>query len=130
MDVDLIIDDVQVTAPEGGSVLDAARHAGLHIPALCHHEAVPAIASCRLCLIEVRRPGRDWVQLTTSCDYPVSAGLVVATDSPRIRKHRAMNLELLLRRAPDADRVHGGVGSGRGRGVPGRARVVHVDEEI
>ena len=102
MDVELIIDDVQVTAPAGASVLDAARRAGRDIPALCHHEAVPAIASCRLCLMEVRRPGRDWVQLTTSCDYPVSAGLVVVTDSPRIRKHRAMNLQLLLRRAPDA----------------------------
>ena len=102
MDVELIIDDVQVTAPENASVLDAARRAGVDIPALCHHEAVPAIASCRLCLMEVRRPGRDWVQLTTSCDYPVSAGLVVVTDSPRIRKHRAMNLQLLLRRAPDA----------------------------
>ena len=102
MDVELTIDDVQVTAPAGASVLDAARRAGRDIPALCHHEAVPAIASCRLCLVEVRRPGRDWVQLTTSCDYPVSAGLVVVTDSPRIRKHRGMNLQLLLRRAPDA----------------------------
>ncbi len=83
-------------------MLDAARRAGVDIPALCHHEAVPAIASCRLCLIEVRRPGRDWVQLTPSCDYPASAGLVVVTDSPRIRKHQAMNLQLLLRRAPDA----------------------------
>ena len=102
MDVELTIDDAQVTAPDSASVLDAARRAGRDIPALCHHEAVPAIASCRLCLMEVRRPGRDWVQLTTSCDYPVSADLVVVTDSPRIRKHRAMNLELLLRRAPDA----------------------------
>ncbi len=102
MDVELIIDDVRVTAPAGASVLDVARRAGRDIPALCHHEAVPAIASCRLCLMEVRRPGRDWVQLTTSCDYPVSAGLVVVTDSPRIRQHRRMNLQLLLRRAPDA----------------------------
>ena len=102
MDVELIIDDAPVIAPDGASVLDVALRAGRDIPALCHHEAVPAIASCRLCLIEVRRPGRDWVQLTTSCDYPASAGLVVVTDSPRIRKHRAMNLELLLRRAPDA----------------------------
>ncbi|MCX6363071.1 MAG: 2Fe-2S iron-sulfur cluster-binding protein [Actinobacteria bacterium] len=102
MNVELIVDDVQVTAEAGESVLDVARHAGRDIPALCHHEAVPTIASCRLCLMEVRRPGRDWVQLTTSCDYPVSAGLVVVTDSARIRKHRAMNLELLLRRAPDA----------------------------
>jgi bidirectional [NiFe] hydrogenase diaphorase subunit len=102
VDVDLTIDDVQVTAPAGASVLDAARRAGRDVPALCHHEAVPAIASCRLCLMEVRRPGRDWVQLTTSCDYPVSAGLVVVTDSPLIRRHRSMNLQLLLRRAPDA----------------------------
>ena len=102
MDAELTIDGAQVTAPAGASLLDVARGAGRDIPALCHHEAVPAIASCRLCLVELRRPGRDWVQLTTSCDYPVSDGLVVVTDSPRIRKHRSMNLQLLLRRAPDA----------------------------
>jgi len=102
VDVELIIDGVPVTAPEGESVLDAARRAGKDLPALCHHQALPAIASCRLCLVELRRPGGDWVQLTTSCDYPVSAGLEVVTDSPQVRKHRAMNLHLLLRRAPDA----------------------------
>jgi bidirectional [NiFe] hydrogenase diaphorase subunit len=102
VDVDLIIDGEHVTAPAGASVLDAARRAGRDIPALCHHDAVPANASCRLCLVELRRPGRDWVQLTTSCDYPVSAGLDVVTDSPLIHTHRRMNLQLLLRRAPDA----------------------------
>ena len=59
MDVELRIDDVEVTAAAGASVLDVARRAGRDIPALCHHRAVPAIASCRLCLVEVRRPGRD-----------------------------------------------------------------------
>ena len=102
MDVRLIIDGEQVTAPAGASVLDAARRAGRDVPSLCHNEGVPAIASCRLCLVEIRRPGRDWTQLTTSCDYPASDGLVVVTDSPDIRKHRRMNLQLLLRRAPDA----------------------------
>jgi bidirectional [NiFe] hydrogenase diaphorase subunit len=102
VDVALIIDEAPVTAPASASVLDAARRAGRDVPALCHHEALPAIASCRLCLVEVRRPDRDRVQLTTACDYPVSAGLVVVTDSERIRRHRRMNLELLLRRAPDA----------------------------
>jgi bidirectional [NiFe] hydrogenase diaphorase subunit len=102
VDVELLIDGEEITAPAGESVLDAARHAGRDIPALCHHEAVPANASCRLCLVELRRPGRDWVQLTTACDYPVSAGLVVVTDSARVRTHRRMNLQLLLRRAPDA----------------------------
>jgi bidirectional [NiFe] hydrogenase diaphorase subunit len=100
--IELIIDGAPVTARDDESVLGAALRAGYDIPALCHHEAVPAIASCRLCLVEIQRPGRDWVQLTTSCDYPVSAGLIVVTDSPRLRTHRAMNLQLLLRRAPDA----------------------------
>jgi bidirectional [NiFe] hydrogenase diaphorase subunit len=102
VDVALTIDGVQVTAHAGASLLDAARRAGRDVPALCHNEARPALAACRLCLVEVRRPGRDWVQLTTSCDYPASAGLDVATDSPLIRTHRAMNLQLLLRRAPTA----------------------------
>ncbi len=102
MDVSLIIDGEQVTAPADASVLDAARRAGRDVPALCHNEGVPAVASCRLCLVEIRRPGRDWTQLTTSCDYPASDGLDVVTDSPAIRKHRLMNVQLLLRRAPRA----------------------------
>lgn len=102
MDVHLNIDGLQVTAPAGTSVLDAARRAGRDVPSLCHNEALPAIASCRLCLVEIRRPGRDWTQLTTACDYPASEGLEVATDSPDIRRHRRMNLQLLRRRAPEA----------------------------
>ena len=70
MDVELIIDGEPVIAPEGSSLLTAARAAGRDVPGLCHHEAVPAIASCRLCLVEVRRPGRDWVQLTTVVRLP------------------------------------------------------------
>jgi bidirectional [NiFe] hydrogenase diaphorase subunit len=102
MDVRLRIDGMEATAPAGTSLLDLARRAGCGIPALCHHEAVPAIAACRLCLVEVRRPGRSEAALTTSCDYPVSADLEVVTDSPLIRKHRAMNLQLLLPYAPVA----------------------------
>jgi bidirectional [NiFe] hydrogenase diaphorase subunit len=102
MDVGLTIDGAPVTAPDGSSLLTAARAAGRDVPGLCHHDAVPPNASCRLCLVEIRRPGRDWTQLTTSCDYPVSAGLEVVTDSARIHELRAMNLRLLLRRAPEA----------------------------
>jgi NADH dehydrogenase/NADH:ubiquinone oxidoreductase subunit G len=102
VDVELIIDGQTVTAPEGSSLLTAARAAGKDVPGLCHHDAVTPNASCRLCLVEIRRPGRDWTQLTTSCDYPVSAGLEVITDSARIRELRAMNVRLLLRRAPEA----------------------------
>jgi bidirectional [NiFe] hydrogenase diaphorase subunit len=102
MDVRLRIDEAEVSGPAGASLLDVARRSGCDIPALCHHEALAPIAACRLCLVEVRRPGRSEAQLTTSCDYPVSADLEVVTDSPRIRRHRAMNLQLLLPRAPEA----------------------------
>ncbi len=102
MDVTLRIDDTEVTAPEGASLLDVAREAGYDIPGLCHHEAVPDIAACRLCLVEVRRPGHPEPLLTTSCNRRVTAGLDVVTDSPRIRRHRVMNLQLLLPYAPEA----------------------------
>lgn len=116
MDVRLIIDGEQVTASEGSSLRTAARAAGRDVPGLCHHEAVPPNASCRLCLVELRPRGRDWSQLTTSCDYPVSEGLAVVTDSPRIRELRAMNLRLLLRRAPEAPAL---LRLGERLGVPG-----------
>jgi bidirectional [NiFe] hydrogenase diaphorase subunit len=102
MDVTLRIDDAEVTAPAEARLLDVARCAGYDIPTLCHHEAVPDIAACRLCLVEVRQRGRNEPLLTTSCNYPVVADLDVVTDSPRIRKHRIMNLQLLLPYAPDA----------------------------
>lgn len=102
MEVQLIVDGEAVAAPEGSSLLTAVRAAGRDVPGLCHHEALVPNASCRLCLVEVRRPGRDRSLLTTSCDYPVSEGLEVVTDSEQIRRHRAMNLQLLRRSAPEA----------------------------
>ncbi|HOT23279.1 MAG TPA: 2Fe-2S iron-sulfur cluster-binding protein [Thermoleophilia bacterium] len=106
MDVRLTIDGHEVKAPKDMSLLDVARRVGGEIPALCHHEGIAPIAACRLCLVEVRRPGRGEAVLTTSCDYPVSEGLEVVTASPRIRRHRAMNLQLLLPYAPDAPALH------------------------
>jgi bidirectional [NiFe] hydrogenase diaphorase subunit len=102
LDIALRIDDAEVTAPAGASLLDVAREAGVEVPGLCHHEALPVIAACRLCLVEVRRPGWETAALTTSCDYPVSAGLEVVTASPLIQRHRLMNLQLLLPYAPEA----------------------------
>ncbi len=102
MDVRLTIDGSAVTAAEGASLLEVARAAGRDVPGLCHHPAVAPTAACRLCLTEVRRPGEAEPALTTSCDYPVSEGLEVVTESALIRRHRAMNLQLLLPYAPDA----------------------------
>jgi len=92
------INDIDVTAAEGEYVLDVARREGFSIPSLCHHEAVAPIGACRICLVEVTQGGRT--ALSTSCNMLAEDGMRITTDSPLVRRHRAMNLELILARAP------------------------------
>jgi bidirectional [NiFe] hydrogenase diaphorase subunit len=103
MAIRFTIDDREVTAEKGELLLDVARRHRVEIPSLCHHEALPPTGACRVCLVEVTVNGRT--TLTTSCNYPVEEGMEVATDSEEVRKNRAMNLELLLSRAPDSETV-------------------------
>lgn len=103
MTVKFKIDGVSVEAAEGASVLDVARRYGFEIPSLCHHEAVTPYGACRLCLVEIAKGGRK--KLTTCCNYEVLEGISVVTDTPEIRRHRAMVLELILAEAPDAEPV-------------------------
>ncbi|MCU0665453.1 MAG: 2Fe-2S iron-sulfur cluster-binding protein [Myxococcota bacterium] len=103
MTVKFKINGVEVEAQEGVSVLDTARRYGFEVPSLCHHEAIAAYGACRVCLVEITKGGRS--KLTTSCNYEVLPGIEVVTDSPKIRKHRAMVLELILSEAPGAQAV-------------------------
>jgi NADH dehydrogenase/NADH:ubiquinone oxidoreductase subunit G len=103
MTVKFHINGEPVEAKGGESVLDVARRYGFEIPSLCHHEAVVPYGACRLCLVEIAKGHRR--KLTTSCNYEVLEGIEVITDSPAIRKHRAMVLELILAEAPDAEPV-------------------------
>ncbi len=103
MEVKLKINDVEVAAQTGEYLLDVARRSGFEIPSLCHHEAVKPIGSCRVCLVEVKT-GRK-TSLTTSCNFEVEGGEEVTTDSDLIHRMRAVNLELLLARAPGSQRV-------------------------
>lgn len=99
----LEIDRLKVEAGEGETVLAVARRNGFDIPALCTHEALEPFGACRLCLVEVWQPGwsrREPGKLVTSCLYPVADGLVVCTDSERVRQARGIAFELLLARAP------------------------------
>jgi bidirectional [NiFe] hydrogenase diaphorase subunit len=100
MTIHLRVNDVEVAAEPGESLLQVVRRAGFAVPSLCHHESVPALGACRLCLVEVKSGGRT--TLSTSCNAAAEDGLEVVTDSPEIRGHRAMNLELLLARAPSS----------------------------
>ncbi|GAB4248387.1 2Fe-2S iron-sulfur cluster-binding protein [Deferrisoma sp.] len=99
-EVRLRIDDQDVTAPAGATVLEAAKAAGIRIPTLCHHEAIEPFGGCRLCTVEVERGGRT--QHVVSCVYPVAEGITVRTRTPTVDRIRRVILELLLARAPEA----------------------------
>ncbi len=87
-----------VKAEEGMTILQAARGAGIDIPTLCYDERLAPYGACRLCTVEITRDKRT--RLVASCVYPVEEGLVVKTNSERVRKIRKMILELILPLAP------------------------------
>ncbi|MBS7624953.1 MAG: 2Fe-2S iron-sulfur cluster-binding protein [Candidatus Bathyarchaeia archaeon] len=94
--VKLKIDGVEVTANEGETILSAAKRAGIKIPALCYLDGLSSYGGCRLCIVEVKGSPR----LFPACTTPVSNGMEVTTDSPKLRKYRKMTIELLLSEKP------------------------------
>ena len=88
----LNIDDIEVTVPEGTTILEAAKSAGIRIPHLCYQRSLKIVATCRLCLVEVERTPK----LQTACSTVVRDGMVVRTASPRVQKARRAVLEFLL----------------------------------
>ena len=97
------IDGLEVEAEKGQMLLPVAIEYGYEIPHLCYHEAVSPYGSCRLCLVEVTKGGRT--RMTTSCNYPVDAGIEVATATENVLRARRMILEMLLARAPHSETI-------------------------
>ena len=97
-EVTLIINDKEVKAKEGTTILEAAQSAGIDIPTLCHHEKLAPYGACRLCTVEIVKGQRS--RLVTSCVYTVEDGLIVKTESEPVIKIRKMLLELMWARAP------------------------------
>jgi len=88
----LTIDHVKVDAPEGSTILEAARSAGIRIPTLCYLKDVQAIGACRVCLVEVEGAKT----LVASCAMPVADKMKVKTSTKRVRDARRTVVELLL----------------------------------
>jgi coenzyme F420-reducing hydrogenase beta subunit len=99
----LKIDDHQIETEATGSILEAARSAGIYIPTLCHHPSLEPYGSCRLCTVEIEKNGRK--RFVTACNYPVEEGLIVKTRSPEVLDIRKMIAELLLARCPGEKRL-------------------------
>jgi len=90
--VKLTIDGKSVEAEQGMTIFQAAKFAGIEIPHLCYHEALPPTGACRMCLVEVEGARG----LVTSCGFQVSEGMIVRTNTEALNKARKMIIELLL----------------------------------
>lgn len=94
--VTLTIDGQSVTVPAGVSVWAAARKLGIRIPTLCHHPDLRPYGGCRACVVEVEKART----LAASCVFPVGEGMVVHTNTPKVRAARKLVVELLLANHP------------------------------
>src|SRR5215468_10801817 len=90
--VTLTIDGQSITVPEGTSIMRAAMEAGTQIPKLCATDMVDAFGSCRLCLVEI--DGRAGTP--ASCTTPAAPGMVVRTQTDRLKRLRKGVMELYV----------------------------------
>ncbi len=90
--VNLTIDNRPVSVPEGTSIMKAAASVGIMIPHLCFLEGINEIGACKVCVVEMQ--GKT--KLITSCNSPVEEGMVLYTNSPKVRRVRRTNVELIL----------------------------------
>ena len=88
----LTIDEKTVVAPDGATVLEAARSAGIYIPTLCYDPDLNPYGACRLCVVEIE----GMRGLPTSCTTPVTDGMVVHTETPRVNRSRRITMELIM----------------------------------
>jgi len=86
------IDGKKVKVPRGATILEAARRAGIEIPTLCHVEGLPATGVCRVCVVEVEGART----LAGSCHTPVSQGMSVRTNTPKVIAARKLAMALMM----------------------------------
>ncbi len=94
------IDGAILNVPKGSSVLDAALEAGICIPHLCRVPYLPDLGACRLCIVENIVNGRS--KVTTSCTLLVKEGMVILSNTEKIRKLRKNIAELIVTEAPNS----------------------------
>jgi NADH-quinone oxidoreductase subunit G len=94
--VNFTVDGHQLKAAPGTLLINAAKEAGIAIPAFCYYDGLSLQAACRMCLVEVEKTPK----LQVACTLPVAEGMVVHTDSEVVRKARKGTLEFLLTNHP------------------------------
>ena len=90
--VSFTLDGKKIAVENNTTIMEAAAQNGIPIPHLCYLKGINEIAACRVCVVEVE--GKD--RLITACNNVVKEGMVVYTNSPKVRRHRRTNVELIL----------------------------------
>jgi len=90
--VTVFIDGVEMAAPKGSMIIQAADKAGIPIPRFCYHEKLPIAANCRMCLVEVEKMPKP----APACATPVMDGMKIATRSDKALKSQRNVMEFLL----------------------------------
>ncbi len=90
--VTIKINGIEVSAPKGSTILEAARLAHIEIPTLCFLKEINEIGACRVCVVEVKGAR----SLVASCVYPINEGMEVWTNTPKVLESRKKTVQLLL----------------------------------
>lgn len=90
--VNVTIDNQKISVPSGTTIMEAAAKLGTPIPKLCYLKDINEIAACRVCVVEIE--GKD--RLVTSCNNVVTEGMVIYTNSPKVRIARRQTVQLIL----------------------------------
>lgn len=98
--VELTIDGIKTSVPEGTTVLEAAREMGIIIPALCYHPGLTPYGACRVCIVEVVKGSQSLLE--ASCTLPVAQGQTIITSSAKVSQARKVIIELLLAACPNS----------------------------
>ena len=95
--IHITIDNKEALVEKGITILEAAQQIPVIIPTLCHFEGLSEYGGCRICMVAVEKEPR----LTPACSRLVEEGMVVKTNTDRVRMARKLNLELILANHPD-----------------------------
>ena len=90
--VNLTIDGLAIRAPKGTTIMEAAAQNNIAIPKLCFLKEINEIAACRVCVVELECKER----LITACNNVVEEGMVIYTNSPKVRRDRRNTVQLIL----------------------------------
>ncbi len=90
--INITIDGIQISVPQGSTVLQACEVAGAEIPRFCYHEKLSVAGNCRMCLVEMEKAPKP----IASCAMPASDGMVIKTSSDMVQKARKGVMEFLL----------------------------------